>query len=509
MSYKQFILFFVLICFQILGFSQEYSFEDLKGYSLIENGSITSKNEVQGYYLFFKKDQKKKDSTEFIIKILDQNLNELTNRIYVTDPLTTIEALVFNGKSILVKEFKVDGTKLHFNVYDMNVKGDMKLMGEQDIKEDKDSRSLVYGIPDKGFVNIYGTKQREAILEYYNDGELKWTYNTPDNINWEELDLITTYEDKLIMSSFRASQVTNGGDYYLKAFDINSGEELYEKVMTFYGYDHEIARGFANPLQEEIWISGDYFDKGDEEKIENSNGLFVMKISPDGEILDSDYVPWDGKIERYSKTYKKGKLKNGFIYIHDFVFLNDGQVFGIGEQYRKAFRPWGVAETVLTLGSMGRLIKVDIGDLLIFRFGNNAKLSETKRNRKPANTVLPNKGIWGGVLIPGKKIGQVMDDQNAYDFSHISVDNNNEHFTVFYSMKESLNKKQMKQYKRQPRWILRTITYQDREWIKDKLYLTDGKSEGNIALLPAKPGYVLINESSSDFNGLKLIKLKQ
>ncbi len=497
-----------ILC-SLTGWAQKYSFEDLLDYDMLDGGPITSKNEVQGYYLFFKKDDVTKDSSEYIIQILDQNLNKLTSRSYMASSNTKIEALVFNGKSILVKEFQADGKDLNFRVYDMSVQGDLTKIGEKDIKENKYSRSLVYGIPDKGFVNIYGTDKRKAIVEYYNDGELKWTYETPDSIKWEEMDLITDYKDRVILSSYRKNRVTDGGDYFLKAFNTTTGEQLFDKVLTYQGYDYEIARGFVNEQQDEIWVSGDYFDKGDEEKIINSNGLFVMKISPDGEILDADFSPWDGKIGRYSNTYKKGKLKSGFLHVHDFIFLNDGQVFGIAEQYRKAFRAWGVAETLVSAGATGRLIKVDVGDLMVFRFGNNAKLVETKRNRKPTNTILPNKGLWGGLLIPGKRIGEVVADQGGYDFSHFSVDNDYNSFTVFYRMKENLTKKQIKKYKREPRWILRTLTYKDRQWSKDKFYLSDGKKEGvKIAIMPAKPGYVLVYEQSEDYNGLRLEKLK-
>jgi len=507
MKFKLIILL-LAIFFSTEGLSQKYSFDQLVDFQLLDSGPITSKNEVQGYYLFFKKDQLDETTSEFIIKILDQNLNELTNKEFTAAAGTDIEALVFNGKSILIKQFTNNDGTLDFKINNMNIAGEFIEMGSESLKVGKYSRSLVYGVPDKGFVNIYGTDKQKAIVEYYNNDERAWSYETPDSIKWEEMDYLTAYENKVIFSSFRSNKVTSGGDYFLKTFDIDTGELLYDKVMTFYGYDHKIDRGFVNPLLEEIWISGDYFDKGSDEKDINSKGLFVMKISPEGEILDSDYVPWDGKIERYSKTYKKGKIKEGNIYVHDFVFLKDKQVFGIAEQYRKSFRAWGLAETVITAGTAARLAKVDIGDVLVFRFGNNAKLVETKRNRKPSKRVLPERGLFGGLLIPGKSIGQVMDDQNAYDFSHLSVDNDNEFFTVFYGLQEELTRKQKKQYKRDGRYILRTVTYKDRKWTKDKFYLTDGKQESLINILPAKPGYVLVYEISEDYTGLRLEKLK-
>ncbi len=507
MKYKLIVLLLTMFLSH-QGISQKYSFDDLVDFELLDAGPITSKNEVQGYYLFFRKDQLDATTSDFIIKILDQNLNELTNKEFTASAGTNIEALVFNGKSILIKQFANNGSNIEFTIQNMNISGDFTEMGNQTLRVNKHSRSLVYGVPDKGFVNIYGNDEQKSIVEFYNNEEQAWRYETPDSIKWEEMDYLTTFGNKVIFSSYRNNRVTSGGDYFLKTFDIESGELLYDKVMTFYGYDHKIDRGFVNPLLEEIWISGDYYEKGDEEKDINSEGLFVMKISPEGEILDSDYVPWDGKIERYANTYKKGKIKEGHIYVHDFVFLNDKQVFGIAEQYRKSFRAWGLAESVITAGTAGRLAKVDIGDVLVFRFGNNAKLVETKRNRKPSKRVLPNKGMWGGLLIPGKSIGQVMDDQNAYDFSHVSVNNDNEFFTVFYYMQEQLTKKQKKQYKREGRWILRTITYKDRQWSKDKFYLTDGKNETTINVLPAKPGYVLVHEISEEYRGLRLEKLK-
>ena len=505
---KRFAILFVLLTFCLQLQAQNYSFDNLVGYDLLDAGPITSKNEVQGYYLFFTKESSDKKTNDFIIKILDQNLNELTNKEFSATTKTQIEALVFNGKSILLKQFEANGKDLHFTVKNMQVNGEFTDLGEQDIRVSKHSKSDVYAVPEKGFANIYGTKDRKGIIEFYNEEGLQWTYNTPENIKWEEIDYVTTYDDKVIFSIYRYNPVTTGGDYFIKAFQLDSGQQLYEQVLTDFGYDHKIEKGFVNPMQKEIWITGDYYDKGDEEEPENSNGLFIMKVSPQGDILDTDYSPWDGKINRYTKSYKKGKLKDGFIYIHDFVFLDEQKVFGIGEQYRKAFRIWGLAEAAVTVGAYGRLAKVDIGDVLVFKFSPNAKLLETKRNRKRPKTELPNKGLYGGLLIPGKGIGEVMAAQHAFDFSHVSVDNNNESFTVFYNEKEDLSKKQLKRYKRTNRYILRTVTYKNGEYTRDRFYLTDGKSESTVTILPAKPGYVLVNEVSDDYTGLRLEKLK-
>lgn len=489
-------------------FSQNYSFQDLVDYKLLGAGPITSKFEVQGYYLFFEKDKLEADSTEFIIKLLDQNLNELTNRELTAAPNTKIEGLVFNGRSILLKQYKSDAKTLQFKVQNMNVNGNLELLGEKELTLNKHTRSSVHAVKNKGFVNIYGTKKHKANLEFYNNKGDKWTYETPDSIKWEELSYITNYENTLLFTSYRKNVVTNGGDYFLKTFDAKTGKMLYDLSMTEYGYDHEISRGFIHPTQEEIWLTGDYFLKGDAEKAENSKGLFVMKVAPDGDIKDSNYIPWNGKINRYAQSYKNGKIKDGFIYIHDFAFLKDGEVFGIGEQYRKGFRVGGLAEAAITAGAYGRLSKVLIGDLFVFKFGANGKLLTSKRNRKPEGKFIPENGLYGGLLIPGKKIGDVVAENNKFDFEHVSMDNEKESFTVFYSMKEKLTKKQEKQYRRKGRYILKTITYKNREWTKDKFTLSDGKGDKTLNILPAKPGYVLIHELSKDYNGLRLEKVK-
>jgi len=492
--------------------AQKFDFDDLVDFKYRGAGPITNKNEVQGYFVFFEKDRLSADSSEFVVKILDQNLNVLTEKELHSSPNTSIESIVFNGKSLLIKQFEVDSKDLNFKVSKLNISGDLEELGSETIKAHKDSRSHVHSIPDQGYANVYGTDKKRAILEYYGEDGTEWRYDTPEEVKWEYLSYVATDSNKVIFSSYRKNPVTEGGDYFLKAFDVGSGEILYDKVLTFGGFDYQIDRGFVNPIKDEIWITGDYYEKGDNEEPENSEGLFIMKITPDGEILDSDFIPWDGKINRYASSYKKGKLKKGFLHFHDFVFLENGQVFGIAEQYRKQFRPWGVAERLVTIGAYGHLTKVIVGDLFIFEFGNNAKLVKSKRNRKPEKDYFPSKGFFGSLLIPGKKIGDMLTELNAYNYSHVSVNNENTQFDVFFYMKEDLTKKQQKQYRRQPRWILRTMGYRNREYIKDKIYLSDGKGkEGGfeMSVLPAKPGYVLLHESSPEYTGLRLEKLKQ
>ena len=503
----------VLICICGLAtttFSQNYSFDDLVGFELLDAGPITSKNEIQGYYLFFEKDRKSKDSTEYIVKLLDQNLNELTNKEFTSSPNTAIEALVFNGKSVLVKQFEVDGQKLHFKTQALPVQGELQLLGEQTIRMHKHSRSSVHPIADKGFVNIYGTNLRKAIVEFYSDGQEAWRYETTDGTPWEEVDYITTQDNTLIFSMLRPNSLSSDGDYYLTGLDYRTGEQVFEQKLSDFGNNHKISRGFINPVQEEIWLIGDYYNRGEVQNETNSNGIFIMRTTFSGEIKDTDYIAWnDKKLERQAQQYQDGKLKAGNIYMHDFVFLNTGEVFGIGEQFRKAFRPLGVLETLTTLGLYGRMSEVHIGDILLMKFGTNAQLVDRERERKPAKKEFSNTGAYGGVFLPKKRIGELMDQQGDYDFSHLSVDNDHNSFTVFYLEKEQLSRRQLRQYSRVNRNILRTVTYNNKEFTSDKFYLSEGKTDGEVfQVLPAKPGYVVVHEISEDYEGLRLEKVQ-
>lgn len=509
---KQFIKYFLTSVCVFIGsclYSQNYSFESMTDFDLLSSGPITSKNEIQGYYLFFEKDKKNKDSTEFVLKILDQNLNELANKEFTSSPNTNIEALLFDGNSILLKQYEIDGQKLHFAIKSLPVKGEIETISEQTIRMHKNSRSIIHAIPDKGFVNIYGKSNHQAILEFYGNGQKLWSYQTPDGISWEEIDYITSFENKVIFSMLRPSSVSDYGEYYLTAFDYQTGEKLFENKLSDFGNDHRISRGFVNPVQEEIWLIGDYFDRGESESAASSNGIFIMRTTLDGEIINTDYANWtDRKLERQAQQYENGRLKAGNIYMHDFVFLNTGEVFGIGEQYRKAFRPLGVLETLTTLGIYGRMAEVHIGDILLLQFGTNAKLIDRERERKPGKKVFSNTGAYGGVFLPKQRIGELMESQNSYDYSHISVDNDHRSFTVFYLEKEQLSRRQLQRYNRENRNILRTITYKDKQYTTDKFYLSDGEGGAEVyQVMPAKPGYVVVHEITEDYQGLRLEKV--
>ena len=509
-QFSNYLLAIILIFSATQLSAQNYSFEHLVDFKLLDAGPITSKNEIQGYYLFFEKDKKNKDSTEFVVKILDQNLNELTNKEFTSSPNTNIESLVFNGQSLLLKQFEIDGQKLHFKTQSLSVQGELEELGEQTVRMHKNSRSSVHAVQGKGFANIYGTEKHKAIIEFYSDGEQSWRYETPDGVNWEEVDYITTNGDHVIFSMLRPSSLSDDGDYYLTAFDYQTGEKAFENKLSDFGNDHKISRGFVNPVQEEIWLIGDYYDRGESENASNSNGIFIMRTTFNGEIKDTDYTAWDDrKLERQAQQYQDGKLKSGNIYMHDFVFLNTGEVFGVGEQFRKAFRPLGVLETATTLGIYGRMAEVHIGDILLLKFGTNAKLVDRERERKPGKKEFSNTGAYGGVFLSKKRIGELMDQQGAYDFSHLSVDNDHSSFTVFYLEKEQLNRQQLKRYNRTNRSILRTVSYKDKQFTSDKFYLSEGEGAREIfQVLPAKPGYVVVHEISEDYSGLRLEKVQ-
>ncbi len=506
---RAFLLLFILVRFSVTVQAQKFSFNDVVDFTYKGFGPIINKNEVQGYYVLYENDKLNKDSSSYIIKILDQNLGEISNKEITAPVGNDIESILFNGKSLLIKQFQKEDKQANFQVMRMGIDGSIDKLSERSLKlHKKDSRSNVHALPDLGYLDIYGTHKKKAIVEYHGDDGTKWSYNTPDTVGWEFINYVAVDTNKVILSSYKKNKVTDAGDYFIYAFDIADGSMLYQKVLTFEGRDFEVDRGFVSPIKNEVWIVGDYFEKGDNEEIINSDGLFIMKMNPEtGKILHSSYMPWEGKINRYSNAYKRGKLKKGWLHFHDFVFLKNGEVFGIAEQYRKQFRFMGLVERTVSVGTYGHHTKMIVGDLLLFQFNDFAELVKTRRGRKPEKDFLLGNGFFGGtLLIPGKRIGVMLDDINAYNYTHYSVNNENTDFDLFYFMKEDLTKRQQKQYKREPRWILRTIGYENRTYTTDKIYLTSESK--NIAVFPAKPGHILMYEQSEDWNGLRLERIK-
>ncbi len=91
---KNILLLCLSILFVCIGYSQSKILKITEGSTLVNSGvMMNSENSVDGYYFFYEVDKVSKTEREFLIKILDQNLNEILNKSLIESKNTFLNRI--------------------------------------------------------------------------------------------------------------------------------------------------------------------------------------------------------------------------------------------------------------------------------------------------------------------------------------------------------------------------------------------------------------------------------
>jgi len=473
---------------------------------LRNSGTIMENNQIKGYFFLYQSDKIDKNTNEYTLQILDQNLNKVKEIKFEDSKKISLLEASYNDNSLAFLFKNADQKTLDMKIYDMDGKLKFSYSREYDKKTndlmteyetmhtDEGTNQNVFDVGTRGYVSVLPLrdgKQRTYEVDYFSSEQKKqWSYQPEDDEErFAAAEFLGSTDDLIILEVMKKSHKMSGKmNAHLVGISIEKKKKVFD-IEDADDADYKFVPTSVVPLKDknEILIMGSYFNKGDNIVKDFSQGLAVYSINSEGKVLTKAYNSWVDDFGKYLPLNKKGKLdKVGYLYIHKLLQTPDGKIFAISEGYKRQASAGGIALTALMAAGGAHsnavgVTKIVVTDMVIMEFNSKFKVKNATIYDKTNNTVESSAASDFGSQ---HAIALMVKMKGGFDYEFTTGDIDNANFTVCYSdwVKNA-------EYKGK---TFNSIRYNGSKFSTDKIELKSKAS--TMKVFPAKAGSVMIME---------------
>jgi hypothetical protein len=473
---------------------------------LQNSGAIYQEGQIKGYFLFYQSDKVDRHTNEYTLDILDQNLNKVKEIKFDDNKKVDLLEAAYNGKALLflyndrenkmlnAKIYGVDGalkftysrpldkrTELFIQGYDNNLTK----------KTDDFANTKVFSCTDEGFTLVLplkdGKDQTFEIDYYSSEKQYQYAYTSPTEGRFEQAVFLGSTDSLILVETERKEHLFGGQPHstimavnYItkkKAFEIEDTRDKYKFVPL---YCSKFRQDNGNFL-----LMGSYFDKNANIGKDFSLGIAMYNVSPAGEIVSSTYNSWTQDISKYLPLNEKGKIDNiGYLYFHNMIQTPDGNLFAIGEGYKRAADALGITMNALSMmgGSVhgGGNTEIKVTDMVILKFTPDYKIAAATIQNKNYNVIHTDLADFNSQHL----LATLIKMYGGFDYAFTTTDPASGNFDVCYNDYEK-----SKDYHGM---TFHSLRYDGNGFTGDKIELKTKAS--NQRVLPGQPGFVMVYE---------------
>ena len=487
-----------LILFSVICVNAQTAIENVYKVSPRNSGEIREGSDVKGYYFFYANDKIDRNTYEWTLEIRDENLKKLKDIKFQESKHISILESSFNGTDLIFLFYNDDARTFEYQVYGADGKKkhvynreltkkekrylEMSYLAMDD--EDQTFKGL-YPIEGKGFIsNMPSREDRDYTfqVDFFSSQKRKqWTYVPTEGAKKFIADYLGTYNGVVFFEVLKlTSMMDSKPDSYLLGLDLETGKQLFEKPTDNAKYKFYPA-SMSTLNNGKAIIFGEYFNPNANIAKDKSLGFAFIGVDEKGTILSEKYNSWDLELGKYLDVSSKGKITDfGFMYVHNILQMADGNVFAIGEGYKKVASALGIMSKVLTKNSGISAIKIKVTDMILIKFDKDFNVKEAKIYDKNSNSVELQSG---SEFVSAPLLGKLVKyTYGEFDYAFSQVNKDNTSFTICYS-----DYVRGKDYKG---GTFNSISYNEGKITTDRI---NTKSDAKWSIvLPAKQGQVLL-----------------
>lgn len=467
--------------------------ENVTTISLRNSGAIKKQNEVRGYYFFYESDKIDRNTREYTLQVLDENLNAAKPVKLMLDKKTALLESATNESSVCFMFLNQETESLDYSIYN----GMGKHTFTYSVPIDKKSKayflqSLAMGETGSGKLAVADTSCYISVVPvrdgknftYIINGLLsnkrkKWTYTPNDEERKSGCIYIGSTDSVAFFSILKMDKLmSNKGHTTLLGLNLFTGAKQFEISMEESRY--KFWPTSANKLDgNQMVLMGAYYDKDDHAARDNSVGYGFWIVDNKGNILNERYDSWATDVAKYLKTDEKGRLADvGNLHTHKMVATADGGYLIVTEGFKKVVDGGKIALAVLTQ-SYGGVTSVKTTDMVLMKFDSQFNIQWAGVYDKFSSRF----GISAD-FVKTPLLGYIVAAQGGFDYDFTQVSDDKNDIVVGYTDYE-----RGKDFKG---LTFHSIKYQDGGFSTDKINL---KSDATwMRILPAKTGFVMVYE---------------
>ncbi len=459
-------------------------------------GVIMKQGLVKGYYYFYNVEKKDKKNSSYLLSVVDENLREV-NSINIIRPTNYIliesayneKAFVFmffDPKKRSTELISYDNSLTQIGTCFRSTNNPAILSSYQNIALGNEAQQrYLLPVDEEGFVLYQG-----GSITFY-DNALKSVWDSSSKNQKNAAVPSEGFSTSLLLGSIVAqASGSKDVDYDLLVNDMKTGALKFQVSMSTDAFKVIPNDVSFDSTKQEIVIFGEYFNKNDKALKEQSQGFCYLLYDLDGKLNSSKTIPWTD-ISQRAPVNKYGKFDglNSNILFHEFIHTADGQIFAIGEQYKKVASGAGIGLQALSIAtaaltgyyrSSAASTQINVYNMVVFQFNSDYTLEKVHLFEKNKSQILLPPGA---TYMSSKLLSYYVKSRGGFDYRFSQLFPGNETFAVIYLdlMKAS-----------------KSLFGSDRLYSGKKFSLVDkielDRKSTDFSIARAKPGYVLISE---------------
>lgn len=500
---------FTLITLLFVGlqlFSQTIEMSNIYRFSPRNTGYIYENNSLAGYYVFYATEKLDKKNMAYEITFYDNNLNQATSYEIIRNKKSQLLEAVYNQNAFMLMFYEKD--EIEFITYDRDGKeiGSKKLTDISKWEKYRISSALadpdaenttVFPIGNSGFVRQTFAKNDKLgyeIESYNNDMSVNWTYGSDTKSDViETADIVSSSEKYIALAVIKKkNQLTRNFDTYFILLDATNGKELCNiPVRDNNDGEMSLLNVFVDEQDNTVLLLGEFYKPGDEVLKDNSMGIYARKIDIDGSDIHLQKYGWKKEIasfkqENLSEEDKDSDKGKSYIWFHKFVKSSNGNIFAIGEQYRKQVSAAGVAMNMLNRNADVSNFEIKITNMVVVEFDKELNIVDYDIVQKKRSTALLPEGY--GLASP-QSLAYYVKARGFFDYQFTSAEASKDKYQVVYT---DLDRKEEKDSKTKADVMIGVINIDKGEKTTQRIPINSEAKR--VWYAPAKPGYIMVGE---------------
>ena len=490
------IFIFLIISFLCQLTAQKTTISNVQRSSFRSTDVIKQGAEVKGYYFFYVSDKIDKHTNEYTLRIMDNNLNQLKDVKFLDSKGVTVLESSFNGTDLIFlfyneedmtfdfQIFGADGNKKPFIYSRILSKKEKNYLTEiyQRLTDEESSFKGIFPVEEKGFISntpsIDDGNYTFQINYYSSQKKKQWSFTPFDDYKRVVGDYLGYNNGVVYLEVLKYKSIMSGNpESSLIGLNLETGKMVFDKPTNgkfkFYPSTISVING-------QTYLYGEYFKLDDNIIKDHSLGLAFWSIDEKGKVIAEKYNSWATDVAKYLNVSAKGKIDDfGYLYLHNMVQTAGGDIYAIGEGYRKVASAAGIVTKIIGGGEMS-VAKFQVTNLALVQFDKEFNLKGIKIYEKNENNLeLPNGFEFNSSALLGKYIKYAT---NGFDYRYIQSNMDNSTFSICYSDYE-----RSKDYKG---GTFKSISFNNGKFSEDKINTLSKASTSWV--LPGKLGQVLL-----------------
>lgn len=494
-----------LMAFLLLACSanaQKLQIQNIKKSAQRASGAIKEGAEVKGYYFFYVNDKVDKKTNEYSLQIFDNNLKMLKDIKFTESNKVTILESSFNGKDLIFLFYNSDERTLDYRVYgaDGNRKPfnySRELTKKEkaylqltylSMDDDEETYKGLYPVDNIGFISNMPSREGNdytfQIDFFATDKRKQWTFVPPGDDSKRCIGDYLGYSNGVVYFEVLKLKglMDQKPDSYILGLSLETGKQLFEKPSD--GKFRFYPSSLAVLNNGKTYLFGEYFNQNGNVMKDKSLGYAFWSMDESGKITSEKYCSWESDISKFVDVSATGKIDDfGYFFLHRMLQASDGNIYAIGEGFKKVASALGIASKVLAAGGQGggvSAVKARVTDMAIIKFDQDFNIKGMTFYKKNSNNIELKSGMeFVSVPLMGKMLKY---NYGGFDYSYTQYDKDVTTFSVCYE-----DFIRSKEYKGS---TFNSITFTEGKFTTDKINTSSSATRSWI--LPGKTGQVLV-----------------